>query len=316
MAQLRSDTVYLPMLFRKIWGYESAFYVQNLDNTLVAEISIDFYDSQGNFTCTFTDPNPIAPNASRGYWMSNINSGPPPDCDPGLSGTGFDPGGWAGNAIISAAGGATSSNIVAIARPHMGTEVAAYSGATSGAISSYLPMLFRGMWGYDSAIYVQNLAGDPSSVMIEFFDTSGAYVCTYMAAADVEPYATRGYWLPYLHCNIDGDFPVSGWAGSARVSTDQNVVVIGRPHLTDGEVVAYNAFSSGSNYVYLPMLFRQYSGNESAVYIQNLAGLDTQITADFFDEESGDYCTYQKWVSPLASGAVWLAGLDGEVCIP
>jgi hypothetical protein len=303
-------TIYLPMLFRGMWGYQSAFYVQNLDPAESAILEISFYDNLGNHTCTLTDSDPIQSSVTRGYWMASFDNA---DCD---SGPGFSPAGWAGSAVVSITGGG-SSEIVAIGRPHMGAEVAAYNGFTAGGTTNYLPMLFRGQWGYDSAFYIQNISGDNTTISVDFYDVDGNYTCTYNDSDMLGPNATRGYWTPTLNCNAGGNFPASGWAGSAEISTSQNVIAVGRPHLSSGQVVVYNAFTGGANEVYVPFNFRKWNGNETALYIQNLDDtVDANVTITFYDEEDGFYCSMEQVVTPGSSGAVWLAALDNAVCSP
>jgi hypothetical protein len=128
--------------------------------------------------------------------------------------------------------------------------------------------------------------------------------------------ATRGYWLPYLECNVDGVFPGAGWAGSARIITTGNTSAVGRPHLSDGEVVVYNSFPFGSYISYVPRLFLDHGADQSALYIQNLDCLQTTATIQFYDEDTGYYCTMYKTIEGYASGAIWLAALDGAVCAP
>ncbi len=96
-----------------------------------------------------------------------------------------------------------------------------------------------------------------------------------------------------------------------------NGIVVGRPHLSDGQVAAYNAFNGRGYNVYVPMLFRQYYGNESALYIQNLTTTSTPAndTITFNDEKSGFYCTMNMVVQPGASTTIWLASLDNMVCV-
>ncbi len=296
-------TTYLPMLFRGIWGYNAAFYVQNLDTSQNANLTIEFYDASGQFTCRYTDPNPIGPNVTRGYWMGSAWN-----C---AAGSGFAASGWAGSAVIKSTG---SSNIVAIGRPHLGPEVAAYNSFTSGNTTNYLPMLFRNIWGYSAAVYVQNISGATNDqIKIDFYDAEGNYTCTFVDNADLVANATRGYWIPSLNCNQNGNFPTE-WVGSAKITTDKNVIAVGRPHLSDGEVVVYNAFSSGANTTYLPMTFFNSTGLGTAVYIQNLSETES-TTAElvFYDEDSGAECTVTQNVGPGAAGALWLAS---ATCVP
>jgi hypothetical protein len=68
---------------------------------------------------------------------------------------------------------------VAVARPQIGDQVMAYDGFTSGSQTVYLPMLFKAIWGYDSAFYIQNLdTANPASITETFYDTDGDLSCT------------------------------------------------------------------------------------------------------------------------------------------
>ncbi|MGD2027844.1 MAG: hypothetical protein PVI99_08510, partial [Anaerolineales bacterium] len=303
-------TTYLPMLFRGKYGYQSAFYVQNLDPSLDANLTIEFYDADGVFTCTYVDDSPIGPSVTRGYWMGAISSA---DCEIGDPGF-VDPTGWAGSAVITTTSG--SSEIVAIGRPHLGAEVAAYNAFTAGGMVNYLPMLFRGQWGYNSAFYIQNISGNPANISVKFYDVAGNFTCEYTDAVELPSNATRGYWTPALNCNDGNSFPGGGWAGSAEISTDVDVIAVGRPHLSSGQVVVYNAFTGGANEVYVPYNFRNWNGNQTALYIQNLGVSDATATITFYDEEDGYYCQMEQVVTPGSAGAIWLAALDNVVCVP
>jgi hypothetical protein len=66
----------------------------------------------------------------------------------------------------------------------------------------------------------------------------------------------------------------------------------------------------------IPQLFRSHSGDESALYIQNLNdSTPAMVEIQYFDEESGFFCSMIKEVGPNAAGAIWLAGLEPSVCI-
>ena len=305
-----ADTAYLPMLFRGMWGYQAAFYVQNLDTAQDANLTIEFYGSDGTHTCTYVDPTPITPDATRGYWMSSIQN-TDGQCE---GGTGFGENGWVGSAVITSTG---SSQIVAIGRPHMEKEVAAYNGFTQGSTTNYLPMLFRNIWGYQAAFYIQNISGNQlPGIQIDFYNADGSYTCTYNDTTPLANKATRGYWLPSIECNDGGSFPANGWAGSAKIITSEEVIAVGRPHLSDKQVAAYNAFTAGETHAYVPFMFRNYNGNQTALYIQNLGAGDAETQITFYDEETGQYCNMTLSIPPDSSGAIWLASLTDDVCLP
>ena len=136
---------------------------------------MDFYDRTGTLTCTTSDT--IPPLSSHGYWTPTIS------CLPD---------GWTGGVVISA-----DHNVVAIGRPHFGSEIFAYDGFASGHPGSGVPMLFFNAFGgsYNAGYYLQNL--DPintANLTIKYYDVNGALSCTKTAA--INPLAARDVWVP------------------------------------------------------------------------------------------------------------------------
>jgi hypothetical protein len=66
-----STNLYLPMLFKNMWGsYNSAFYLQNTDPLNTANVTLRFYDTDGNLSCTRSDTIPAL--ATLGYWLPSV----------------------------------------------------------------------------------------------------------------------------------------------------------------------------------------------------------------------------------------------------
>ena len=174
-----AQTNYVPMLFKNIWGYQSAFYVQNVDDTLDAEITIEFYDTTGNLSCTFDDT--ISPNASHGYWLASL---------------GCLPTEWVGGVVVT-----STTDIVSIGRPHMDKEVTAYNGFQGGSTTAYAPMMYIDTaQSYNTALYVQNIdPANPADVTLKFYDTGGNLTC--IVTDTIQPLSSNGYWLPSVTCD-------------------------------------------------------------------------------------------------------------------
>ena len=51
-------------------SYNSGFYLQNLDPSNTANLTIKYYDVNGNLTCTKT--NSIAPLAAKDTWVPDV----------------------------------------------------------------------------------------------------------------------------------------------------------------------------------------------------------------------------------------------------
>ena len=285
-----STNAYVPMLFKDAFGgsYNSALYIQNVDPSNTANITIRFYDSSG--TETYSMPDTLQPLASKGYWL------------PAIAPLGSS---WVGGVKVE-----FDQDIVAVGRPHVGSQILTYNGFTSGALNAYVPMMFKDAFGgsYDSALYIQNL--DPTNtanITIRFYDNSGTE--TYSTTDSISALASKGYWLPAIA-------PLgTSWVGGVKVESDHDIVAVGRPHV-GSQVMAYNGFVSGSVNAYVPMLFRDAFGGSynSALYIQNIDPSNTaDVTIQFFDANGDLSCTVNDSISALASKGWWLPGLN---CAP
>jgi serine protease len=285
-----SPVAYLPMLFKNAFGgsYDAAFYVQNVDPdpTHTAHITINYYDSTGSPSCAPQEDS-VASLASKGYWVPSVT------CVPD---------GWVGGVVV------TSSDypIVAVARPHIGTQVTTYPGMAGGSTSMYVPMLFKNAYGgsYDAAFYVQNVDPDPTHtahITINYYDSAGSPSC-YVPNVTVASLASKGYWLPGVECLPDG------WVGGAVItSSDYPIVAVGRPHI-GAQVTTYPGMASGGGSLYLPMLFRNAFGGSynSAFYIQNTAWWSATVTLKFYDANGVLNCTITDPISPRATRGYWV----------
>ncbi len=66
---------FVPMMFNDMWDiYNAAFYLQNLDTVNPAIVTIKFYDTAGNLSCTRQDVIPKL--ASVGYWVPSVTCMP------------------------------------------------------------------------------------------------------------------------------------------------------------------------------------------------------------------------------------------------
>jgi hypothetical protein len=283
-----STTMYLPMLFKNMWGeYNSAFYIQNVNSNDYANITISFYNTNGDLSCTKMDT--ISPLSSKGYWI------PSDDCLPTS---------WVGGVVIT-----SDVNIVAVGRPHIGSEVTTYNGFSNGSLTMYVPMLFNQSFGgsYNSALYIQNVDPNfPANITIKYYDNDGNLSCTTNDV--ITPLSSRGYWVPSESC-----LPL-GWVGGVVVTSDRDIVAVGRPHI-GSQITTYNGFSDGSLKMYVPMLFKEaYGIYNSALYVQNVdSGNIADITIEYFDSNGNLSCTINDTLAPLSSHGYWV---PSESCLP
>ncbi len=280
-----NTTMYVPMLFSGAWGsYDSALYIQNTDPLNTADISIAYRDWAGNLTCTHDDS--IPPLSSHGYWI-------PTECVPS---------GWVGEAIITA-----NHNIVAVGRPHIGSEITSYNGFASGSPSMYVPMLFNHAWSnYDAALYVQNTdAANSASITVDYYDWGGHLTCS--RTDSLAPLAAHGYWMP-TEC------VPTGWVGSAVITANRDIVALARPHI-GSQVTAYDGFAGGDPSAYVPMLYKTAGAGgdqDSALYIQNVDPSNTAgVTLDFYDRSGNLTWSTTDSIQPLSAHGYWLPSLSG-----
>lgn len=285
-----STASYVPMLFRDAFGgsYDSALYVQNVSvNT--ANVVIKYYDSNGTLNCTKNDT--ILPRASKGYWLPSVT------CTSGSL-----PAGWVGAVAVT-----SDQPIVAVGRPHIGAEVLTYDGVSSGSLEAFVPMLFKGAFGgtYNAAFYVQNVHNaNTANIIIRYYDSNGDLNCT--KTDTLSPFASKGYWVPSATCD-SGSLP-AGWVGGVRVSSDQPIVTVGRPHI-GSQVTTYNGFTGGTVNSYLPMLFKDAFGGsyDSAFYIQNTSSsTTTTVTIQYYNSSGTLNCTKTDTIDAYASKGYWV----------
>ena len=212
---------------------------------------------------------------------------------------------WMGSVSVT-----SNKKVVTVVRPHIGSEVTSYGGVSAGALTAYIPMLFKDAFdgSYDSAFYIQNVhASKAAAINIQYYDNLGALSCT--VAGTISPLSSKGYWVPGESC-----LP-AGWIGSVVVTSDQPIVAVGRPHV-GAEVMTYDSFSSGSLVSYLPMLFKgAFDGSyDFAFYIQNVDPSSTaNLTINFYDGTGLLRCSKVDTVASFATKGYWVPGED---CLP
>jgi hypothetical protein len=209
--------------------------------------------------------------------------------------------GWFGSAAVTA-----NRNVVAVGRPHVGSEIATYGGINNGATNVFFPMVFKNQWDYNSALTLQNTStSSTANFTITFRDAvDGSLDCTKTDALPANGSIT--YWIPTLSCN-SGSL-ASSWYGAAVIQSTNSVplAAVTRPHL-GSEVTAYNGFTSGANSAFLPMLFKNQSGNDSAFYVQNLSNSATaNISMKFVNADGSVACTATDTIAAFSSKGYWV----------
>jgi hypothetical protein len=239
-------------------------------------------DSSGTF---LTTPLPYQKSTWGIYGSDNGQGIAPLDAIP-------DP--WVGGVAI-----ASDQPVVTVGRPHVGAEVASYIGANSGDTIQFVPMLFKGAFGggYNAALYVQNVSSESASLTMEFIDGSGAIVYTKNDILNAN--ASKGYWLP-----SEAGLP-TGFAGGVKVTSTQNILAVGRPHI-NGQVMTYNGAGAGSTTAWLPMFFKNGFGSyNTALYIQNVTANSADLTIQYLNLDGTVACEKADTLAANASKGYW-----------
>lgn len=283
-------TAWLPMFFKNGFGtYNTAVYIQNVTGNS-ANLTIQYINVNGTVACTKSDT--LAGNAVKGYWSLSAS------CDSGTL-----PNGFVGGVKVT-----STQNIVTVGRVHLGTQITTYNGFSSGATTTYAPMLFRKAFGgtYNSALYLQNISGTSATVTVQYLTSAGTVAATQNLTLDAG--AISSIWLPTVSGLAD-DF-----AGGAKVTSTQNIVAVGRPHLGN-EITAYNGTLSGSLNAYLPMLFKNaYTPTyQSAFYIQNTTGSSANVDISFYDSAGSLSCVKHITLAGNATQGFWMPSVT---CAP
>ncbi|GAB4492457.1 MAG: hypothetical protein OHK0010_22570 [Anaerolineales bacterium] len=144
-----------------------------------ADVTIEYVTDAGTVAATQTVTS-LAPGAISSIWL------------PAVAGL---PNGFVGGARITA-----TQNVIAVGRPHLGSEITAYNGTSGGSTTAYLPMLFKNAFGipYNAAFYVQNTSTSAATASIFFYDDTGSLLC--VKELNLAAGATIGFWTPLATC--------------------------------------------------------------------------------------------------------------------
>jgi hypothetical protein len=177
-----ATTINVPMVFKNKSGvggvYATAIYVQNVDPSNTANLTLTFYHDNGTLTGSMTASLPSL--ASTGFWVPNRE---------------FLPDGWSGSVVVT-----SDRPVVALGRLHVNNEINTYNGS-AGSASLYIPLLHKDAFNgssYASAISLQNTQPFEANVDVTFFSKNGEPTCVYNNL--VPPNGTLNFWLNNFAC--------------------------------------------------------------------------------------------------------------------
>jgi len=165
-----------------------------------------------------------------------------------------------------------------------------------------------------AGIQVANLDSQPATVTIEFYNTSGTLVYTYVDSTPIAAGDARTYYVPA----ILPDSVAISFRGSAVVSSERNIAAIVNenagsgagydqpPGILRGSYTGIRAAETATT-LYMPVATKAFYGFNSQMVVQN-AGATANITFEFFKTSGVSIATYVA--SSVAANASKIVELD------
>lgn len=299
IPRLPATSAYAATLESQFPEVVSSIVVQNQDPSTPANVSIDFYDLNGNLVYTL----PTVQVVTQRSWYI-------PSHIPAL------PSGFAGSAVVNSdrpvsATFNTQTPSEKGKNPADPYRAASSRGVATPATEAFLPQLLKnysadGVWG--SSFFVQNAGTTDATVTVKYFRRSdGAQVTS--ETATVKPNTT----LPFHLSQKSG--LGSSFFGSAYVQSDKAVAVVAN-FFNDGtsegksQFQGYNAFASGAKKLYVPRLAKMYPGPRgghynSGISIQNVSTSPATVNVTYFFP--GAQRSETLYIQPYQAAAYYLA---------
>jgi len=277
---------YLPSVLHASY-YVSKIGIQNVEAEAVT-LTLHFYDSNG---FEKINPAPTHSIASQGSWIFQITD----DDIPGI-GSSFD-----GSLVIEAVktNGGNPARVVAAVEDlqSQGQRSYAYEGSGVTDKTFYLPYAnCRFSTNQQSTtFYVQNAGSSPATINVYYYTTAGAGITYYTPAAKIAP----GARMAVSACDPKVYTKMNGKNGTARITGDQPLVVIGKATSSNGLSTAFTGQSAGDLHVELPYVpyTKLSSGERSTISIMNV-GLTAakNVSIYYYYKKADNTFAYQKVV--------------------
>jgi hypothetical protein len=246
--------------------FSSSFQVQNLSTT-TANINIAFYQLEGTSAAASIDDT-IAGSSQKTY--ATLPAGVP---------AGFN-----GSAVISS--DQRVAAIVNVNSPDLtltfGGE--SYVGVTEGSQSVSLPLLFKGSFGFNSFVNVQNVGQTSTQVTITY---SGGGLTSPLAkpAVTIAPGAAFRFDQA-----AEAGLP-AGFNGSAIVTSTASDIAAVVSQVGPTTILGYNGFAAGTTNPTLPLVNTNNFGFVTGISLQNTGDTATNVTVSYTPSAAGAACT-------------------------
>ncbi|NWF79626.1 MAG: hypothetical protein HXY37_06185 [Chloroflexi bacterium] len=270
--------------------FSSGIQVQNLSST-GANISIAFYPLRGTAASASVDAT-IPANGQVVYATL-----------PSAVAAGFD-----GSAVIS-----SDQRIAAIANivsPDLSLTFGgeAYIGVTQGSSTVSLPLLFKGVSGFNTFFNVQNVGQTATNVTVTYTNGATESFNNLAPGASVRFDQATNTNLP------------AGFVGAATVTSSASDIAAVVTQVGPTTMLIYNGFStSGSTAPVFPLVNANNAGFITGISIQNTGSAATDVTVSYTPAAGqGTACTETQTIPPGASRNfavdAFRTSQDGETC--
>jgi len=269
-----------PAVYDNYYGYFTEIYAQNVA-VAPQDITLEVY-APGSATPVYTNTKSAVPvNASVNWGLKDLS-----ELSKNIS----------YSAIVKA-----DDQIVAIGNTYGSGNTAAqlysYNGFSGGAKTFYVPALYKGYYGWNAALSIQNVSTTLASVTVNY---SSGITKNY----SIQPNSSVAIYIP-----AEAELPAG--LMSAKVTSDQDVAVSVNISNSANRAATYNGVANATNKVFAPNIMKRYYKYSSSVTCQNLGAVATTMTIRYAaapgaTETSGS----------IAPGASWEVYLPAKAAVP
>jgi hypothetical protein len=281
-----TSTLYLPNVTKTLGGpngFQTPFIVQNI-GTVKTDLEINFYRFANGSLVTHRVVSALAPGASYADVPNN-------DAD------------LPGDTQFSVRIESFGAPIVSVVNQHNGSiEADAYSAASSGATTVYLPNVVRRFFGFHSPIIIQNLGTAVTTATATFKPFAGGPSPSILRT--IAPGQSQ-----FIEPNVEGSL-TDGTQYSVTVRATQPIAVVVNTHNDDPGVAhpffySANGISVGAASVYGAYAVKNANGGRtSTIVVQNVGTGATAPTLTFTPLGGGPSKTFTG-PTALAAGSGW-----------
>jgi hypothetical protein len=184
--------------------------------------------------------------------------------------------GFSGSAFVESSAPISAS----VTQARDGSDALSYGGIAAGGDRIYVPLLFKGYNGWDTGLQVQNLGDTAAPVTVTYQPANGAGG-PWRESGVIPPRSALTFYQP-----ANANLP-AGFVGSAVVIATNGAriaAVVNELHQT-GSGSSYEATSGGSTRLSAPLLFKNSSGWNTGLQVQNVGSNPTGVVVTYYSSD-------------------------------